>query len=576
MSKFKNEVYDTLEQSFLFDNEPIQLKFSNRVYNKYSDLFNKKYEYINGNNEQNIIDALRKNSTPMKRTLDTTQNSILNSLNQTTADENYVSMMYVPEEINKEWIDSSPKKYFVANNSKREILEEYLASLSPHNRENAIKVMCENTNSKNYLRFLDLSTVSYTTNQEILSNDLINYFQNKYLNEYIEHENTLQRFNHETLINEEKADYRTNTKDAVYQKSVENQNYYNPYDKNNILRANINNGLENNEFLANNNFDQIDNNMYYQQQSDLYNNSNMLSKNDHLNKENIRRQPKISNEEKTYTVLDFIKPQSFRPMNTKYVNKTNNEIEHPATQYSFIEEMPSTDNINDFIDIRNQLSEQNNLRKHNNIMNAIELNNQLTNTNVNYVPSVNISQNSYNKIPTQNVQQNIIKEQQENKTQDNLPLKNIFDNKITSPNRKIDPSTVNSLSVIKQNLHNSNDNSLFSKKFISSRTEQEDYNPIQIKISNTNKNPEEIENRMKNMDEIYNFFKPKKEIHKKPKIKADKISKNKKSMKSKNENQQVKASSNNALMVRTIKINRGVVTKDKEKLENQKVKMIYV
>ena len=295
--------------------------------------------------------------------------------------------MYVPEEIRNEWVELDTKKYFTNDESKRELIEEYLSTLSETNRRKAIAVMCENTNSKNYYRFLDLSTTAYTPNQVMLSNDLIKYFENKYLNEFIDRQETMKRFN-QNIFNKQDELEKMNSFDQVYNETVADQHYFNPYDKNDVLTPKISN---NRQFLDRNInedrlFEIIDKNssLYLKQQAEF--------NNEHLNSENVRnlsnrlfktnedtdRYIRANNEPEINQEFVMNTPNIQQPIYRSHSRNVNNN--HP----SFIVEIPKVDNIADFIEQRELLNYKNTLRKHHNINTSLEFNNAIANTNLVY------------------------------------------------------------------------------------------------------------------------------------------------------------------------------------------------
>lgn len=394
MSKFSRELYDLMEKSFIEENEPIQLSFSNRIYKKYGRDFNKRYDYISGKNNDYIAEKLKNTDiTQLGRIVHATEAGVLNSIPNLQYDilnsknENYLPpQMYVPEEIRKEWVALDTKKYFLNDENKRELLEEYLSTLSEPNRKKAIAVMCENSNSKNYYRFLDLSTTSYSPNQEILSNDMIRYFENKYLNEFIDRQETMQRFNHQNFYKQDNIE-KKNSDDEIYRDTVMNKHYYNPYDKNEMLEPKIS---ENREFLDNQKkqdelFEIIDkNSSYYLKQQTEFSN-------DHLDVRNIRRANDGVIKNYNLNKQENISVNNNINNNPIYIEE-NLKRDLPSMVYStgddlnnsFIVEIPKVDNIADFIEKRQILNYQNTLRKHHNINKTLDFNNEIANTNFIY------------------------------------------------------------------------------------------------------------------------------------------------------------------------------------------------
>ena len=287
---------------------------------------------------------------------------------------------------------------------KRELLEEYLSSLTEANRRKAIAVMCENSNSKNYYRFLELSTTAYTPNQEILSNDLIQFFHNKYLNESIEKATTLNRFNQDVFQEQRVLDKKA-MNDDIYNKTVRDQNYYNPYDPQQMLTPKV---AGQREFLDGTKeqdqlFDIIDKN------SALYLKQKTQFSNDHLNKDLLRRQQLVEAEMRAE--IEAMKFQAKnatsaqRPLHVDLNNyKANEYQEYELINPSFVTEMPKFDNIADFIEQRAILNYQNTMRKQHNISTSVNYNNELTGGNVQYDPVTN-SYVSPNEIYARRAQQ---------------------------------------------------------------------------------------------------------------------------------------------------------------------------
>ena len=99
MSRFSNELYRMMEKAYMEDVEPIQLKFTNRVYKKYGKQFNKKYDFISGRNMDVIAEQLKaQNIGEFDKMADATQSSLLNSLQEYNENNALAPMMYVPEE----------------------------------------------------------------------------------------------------------------------------------------------------------------------------------------------------------------------------------------------------------------------------------------------------------------------------------------------------------------------------------------------------------------------------------------------------------------------------------------------
>ncbi len=403
MSKFTDELYSLMEQAYLEENPSVQLSFNNRVYKKYGKQFNKKYDYISGKNTALIAEQLKNTSIsefemPNAKTNNNNVPNIplLNTLeeyDEFKTDAPQAEMMYVPEELRKEWVQADTKKFFIQDEFKRELLEEYLMSLPSDKRLKAIKVMCENSNSKNYYRFLDLSTSAYTPNQEILSNDLINFFHNKYLNEYIEQQNTLKRIAPENVnaqsINQARPKLTPVKNPEIYQRVMTDHNYFNPYDERDMITPKIKTNPEN-EFLTsgsqqqNQMFQMMDRNsaMYMRQKNQFNNAHNDIAR---IRREQLRNaqfnaeMTSLNQYQKPMTQASLannnLQPLSQNPM--PYYQPAQRQAALMVSYGSLVTEIPKVDNIADFINSRNMLAQQNTLRKQYNIATSIDYNNEL-------------------------------------------------------------------------------------------------------------------------------------------------------------------------------------------------------
>lgn len=619
MSKFKKELYSLLEKSYYEENEPVQLTFTNRIYRKYGDQFNKKYDYISGKNREYIAEKLKNtNPTDLGITMNSIENGMLSTVNNPILNNQYeeeiAPMMYIPEEIRKEWVELDTKKFFLKDENKRDLLEEYLSTLSENNRRKAIAVMCENSNSKNYYRFLDLSTTAYTENQKLLSEDLIKYFENKYLNEFIDKQETLQRYNHDVFSKQTHLENKE-TSDVIYRDTVLNQHYYNPYDKNEMVTPKVSEGRQ---FLDNQKsqdelFEIIDNNSkYYVKQQTEFNN-------DHLNPENVRN--------KVVSEINKERIDSYQPNNrvihaNNQLNRNssydlNNNIHSPERilnleHGSMIIEIPKVDNIADFINMREVLHRQNTIRKEHNIKSTVRFNNELSNSNINYSPkyinnynnqdintqtnmhnemgsvyNTNMNENMVNKPTTMSVaKEEIENNQQQMQKKLQQPIRSILNQEKNSYGMdQLDFNRNNKFEQVKNYAHQVQNNIIPNEQYFNNR-----FNNINAGGFTQQHTPQQSTNlsgsidhyRMETINDIQKFFERKPAVVKKQRtvsemdemIIEDKIPAKKRKAEARNKNTKKAQTSkkHNQLVVKQVRINNGINYKQQAN-ENKKVEM---
>ncbi len=175
----RTKQYQELEHKvFLWDAMPFyHINFTGRVIEKYGkDYFQKRYDLIAGK----FYDYIHREK------LDNIDKALnLSSLKEEAQGENFnnvaksVPVMNIPEQYNEIWKNTIPSKYFNDFKNRKYFLDGYLRSLTPEQQAEAIKTMCLNNESKNYLAFLDISEDQMTDEQRVLFKKILAYVENQ-------------------------------------------------------------------------------------------------------------------------------------------------------------------------------------------------------------------------------------------------------------------------------------------------------------------------------------------------------------------------------------------------------------
>ena len=170
-----NKEYERLSRkAVLWDSLPFEhINFTGRVVDKYGrNYFNERYAYITGDFYKDI-----------KRTnLDTVDKIIglsmaNNAQQEHTIDNEFIKVMNVPEEYKEIWKNTIPLRYYEDYKERKVLLDSYLKTLPPEKQAFAIKTMCLNNESKNYLAFLDLQENEMTIEQKHLFDEIVHFFE---------------------------------------------------------------------------------------------------------------------------------------------------------------------------------------------------------------------------------------------------------------------------------------------------------------------------------------------------------------------------------------------------------------
>lgn len=420
MKKETTKYNDLLNKVIEWENSPVDtITFNARVLKKYGQLyFSGKYKYKTGEAyefSKNNIQSVKLEQIASELKLNNSEEMI---------DE--APMMEVPKNLEEKWFTSSPLKYTDDFKNKKAILDEYLKSLSEEESYEAINLMCQNLKNKNYFDFLDIPMDSLTEEQKMLSEDIIEFFNNKNQNQYNKNRDAinLSNFRNNDLRNNNESQETTRNDDA----------YYNVYDNRSFNKFRNENSrttpwFKNNEYFNNNEAEAEINakNARNDYQSESNNYSSIFN-----NKNNIMQQqnffPIVSNRNKQNKFTDIFSnknendnydsrenrnnlfgssPKQFNPSqsnqnnnfqklnsvpNMKNLNSINNS---PVSRKSYnIISINPCYNIGDLIESRNSISESNRKLKEEIVKNTITINNSIV-SNLNIV-----SNNRKNNVPS--------------------------------------------------------------------------------------------------------------------------------------------------------------------------------
>ncbi len=206
----KNEFKLLRDSAYTWDDRPhTYFDFSGRVIDKYGlpyirSKLHFKYNYVTDKEENQdqiigkFVDSL-KNETVSEQP----------ALNRFEHEDLHVVDMEVPANQYDTWVNSVPSKYFNEYKQKKLILDQYLSKFNSYERNQVIKIMCENSDSKNYVHFLDIDPDSMTTQQFLIYKDVIRFYEEIYLKEAVEQnklwEQLSQRESELAKLNEPKA-----------------------------------------------------------------------------------------------------------------------------------------------------------------------------------------------------------------------------------------------------------------------------------------------------------------------------------------------------------------------------------
>lgn len=224
----RTKQYQELEHKvFLWDAMPFyHINFTGRVIEKYGkDYFQKRYDLIAGK----FYDYIHREK------LDNIDKALnLSSLKEEAQGENFnnvaksVPVMNIPEQYNEIWKNTIPSKYFNDFKNRKYFLDGYLRSLTPEQQAEAIKTMCLNNESKNYLAFLDISEDQMTDEQRVLFKKILAYVENQNFLELNQKDLLIKRLHDssiefEKLLREKNDVINKQVSDFLYQHDKANE-----------------------------------------------------------------------------------------------------------------------------------------------------------------------------------------------------------------------------------------------------------------------------------------------------------------------------------------------------------------
>ncbi len=198
----KNEFKLLRESAYDWDERPHDyFNFTGRVVHKYGlpyirSKLHFKYNYVVDKNESDA-NIIGKFVDQVKDEMLMNNAAGANQVQHNAEEKQllHVVDMEVPASQYDTWINSVPSKYFDEYKQKKHILDQYLSKFNSYERNKVIKIMCENSESKNYVHFLDTDPDSMTTQQFLIYKDVIRFYEQKYLKEAAEESKLWEQFN---------------------------------------------------------------------------------------------------------------------------------------------------------------------------------------------------------------------------------------------------------------------------------------------------------------------------------------------------------------------------------------------
>ncbi len=219
----KNDFKILRDSAYTWDDRPHNyFNFSGRVVDKYGlpyirSKLHFKYNYVADKNE-NENQAIGKFIESIKSEALVSEPA----QNRFEREELHVVDMEVPANQYDTWVNSVPSKYFNEYKQKKLLLDQYLSKFNSHERNQVIRIMCENSDSKNYTHFLDIDPDAMTTQQYLIYKDIIRFYEEIYIKEAVEQnklwEQLSQRESELAKLNEPKTamvDLDDETSEAV-------------------------------------------------------------------------------------------------------------------------------------------------------------------------------------------------------------------------------------------------------------------------------------------------------------------------------------------------------------------------
>ncbi len=189
----KNEFKLLRESAYDWDERPHDyFNFTGRVVHKYGlpyirSKLHFKYNYVVDKNESDA-NIIGKFVDQVKDEMLMNNAAGANQVQHNAEEKQllHVVDMEVPASQYDTWINSVPSKYFDEYKQKKHILDQYLSKFNSYERNKVIKIMCENSDSKNYVHFLDKNPDTMTTQQYLIYKDVIRFYEEIYLKEISE------------------------------------------------------------------------------------------------------------------------------------------------------------------------------------------------------------------------------------------------------------------------------------------------------------------------------------------------------------------------------------------------------
>ena len=222
MTKSTREYQKLSRKAMLWDSLPFHhIDFKGRVIEKYGkDYFKERYSYITGDFYKNI-----------KRTsLDSVDKiiglSLANNRHQDQIIEDnqaFIKLMTVPEEYKEIWKNTIPLRYYNDYKDRKFLLDSYLKTLSPEEQARAIKTMCLNNTSKNYLAFLDLQEDQMTLEQQALFERLVKFYEDSSFDENAKKEELAKKSLESIELSIKNEQTNENVNEFLLKKDLENE-----------------------------------------------------------------------------------------------------------------------------------------------------------------------------------------------------------------------------------------------------------------------------------------------------------------------------------------------------------------
>lgn len=204
----KNGINETIIRAREWDVRPNKVfNFTGRVLKKYGlEKIREKLSFANKEYYDSVDKARQYAGRPYAVQMseasavkEAINDAVANNADLIADESNAIVDMEVPTLYYEKWLNSIPMKDTVEYKKRRLMLAEYLNTFSEYERSKVIKIMCQDTDSNNYVSFLDMDPSYMNLQQKLIFKDIIKFYDEKIASENAEKEALWKQLEQSTI-----------------------------------------------------------------------------------------------------------------------------------------------------------------------------------------------------------------------------------------------------------------------------------------------------------------------------------------------------------------------------------------